>query len=189
MNRIETSVQAPHRWQYHVHPDGGLYFIGHAWVPFFYLIVVLWNDRLTFRPQNIPILTDVYLYDADSRVRLENIIENVLQYIEKYDITFSSQDICLVLEFRQSGRYGYYFVDHRTRCLFWLEKYDAMEFLAQVRVKYTPSLIGEFNSKALLLLVIWLWLFKETKWNLCIGQLEKYHDIFSNDTDVRHWPF
>ena len=87
-------------------------------------------------------------------MRLENIIDNVLQYIEKYDITFSSQDICLVLEFRQSGRYGYYFVDHRTRCLFWLEMYDAMEFLAQVRVKYTPSLIGQFNSKALILLVI-----------------------------------
>ncbi|KJA18441.1 hypothetical protein HYPSUDRAFT_45303 [Hypholoma sublateritium FD-334 SS-4] len=122
---LETSfkrIPPPQRWEYHVHPDGGLYFIGKAWT--------------------IPVLTDIYLYDADSRTRLENIIENVFQYIDKYRITLPSHDVCLVLEFRQSGRCGYYFVDHRTRCLFWLEKYDAMEFLAQVRVQYTPSLIG-----------------------------------------------
>lgn len=51
-------------------------------------------------------------------------------------------DACLVLEFRQSGRCGYYFVDHSTRCLFWLEDFDAMVFLDQVRVDFTAPLVG-----------------------------------------------
>ena len=51
-------------------------------------------------------------------------------------------EACLVLEFRQSGRCGYYFVDHSTRCLFWLEEFNAMVFLDEVRVEFTPPLIG-----------------------------------------------
>ncbi|KAF8183149.1 hypothetical protein BJ912DRAFT_976800 [Pholiota molesta] len=117
-----TRSQAPSPWTYHVHPDGGLYF---------------------FRSSSpIPILTDVYIYNPQSRTRLEDYITKIFEYINKYQILMPSDDVCLVLEFRQSGRCGYYFVDHATRCLFWLEKYDAMEFLSQVRVRYTPSLVG-----------------------------------------------
>lgn len=52
-------------------------------------------------------------------------------------------EACLVLEFRQSGRCGYYFVDHSARCLFWLEEFDAMALLDQVRVEFTPPLVGQ----------------------------------------------
>lgn len=95
-------------------------------------------------PQPIPILTDVYVYDPQFRTRLEDYITKIFEYIKKYQILMPSNDVYLVLEFRQSGRCGYYFVDHETKCLFWLEKYDAMEFLSQVRVRYTPSLVGQW---------------------------------------------
>jgi hypothetical protein len=48
-----------------------------------------------------------------------------------------------VLEFRNSGRCGYYFVDHAKQRLFWLDEYEGRDFLYEVRVRYTPSLVGE----------------------------------------------
>ncbi|KAF8960337.1 hypothetical protein BDZ97DRAFT_1665959, partial [Flammula alnicola] len=113
---------APNRWKYFVHPDGGLYFLNESWP--------------------IPILTDIYVYESADRNRLEGYIKSIFQYIKKYGVELPSDDVCLVLEFRQSGRCGYYFVDHTTRCLFWLEEFDAMTFLDHVRVQFTPSLVG-----------------------------------------------
>lgn len=91
--------------------------------------------------QEIPVLTDVYIYDTALRERLEKYIHQILAYIKKYAIELPT-NVSLVLEFRLSGRCGYYFVNHDGHCLFWLDEFDAMVFLGLVFVKYTPSLIG-----------------------------------------------
>lgn len=49
----------------------------------------------------------------------------------------------LVLEFRGTGRCGYYFVNHQQQCIFWLDEFNGMDFLYEVKIEYTPSLIGE----------------------------------------------
>lgn len=92
--------------------------------------------------QKIPILTDIWIYDADSIERLESIIKGIFSYISTYKIEIPEES-CLVLEFRNSGRCGYYFVDHAEQRLFWLDEYEGRDFLFEVRVKYTPSLVGE----------------------------------------------
>ena len=92
--------------------------------------------------QEIDILTDVWMYDVDSRKKLETIITEIFLYISKYKIVIP-EDSCLVLEFRNTGECGYYFVNHAEQRLFWLDKFDGMDFLSEVKVEYTPSLVGE----------------------------------------------
>lgn len=93
--------------------------------------------------QEIHILTDVWMYDIDSREKLETIITEIFSYISKYEIEIPKAS-CLVLEFRNSGRCGYYFVNHAEQRLFWLDEFNGMDFLFEVKVEYTPSLVGEF---------------------------------------------
>ena len=97
--------------------------------------------------QEIDILTDVWVYDIDSREKLETIITEIFSYISKYKIDIPEES-CLVLEFRNSGRCGYYFVNHEEHRLFWLDVYNGpgtMDslFNLKVKVEYTPSLIGK----------------------------------------------
>ena len=54
-----------------------------------------------------------------------------------------------MLEFRNSGNCGYYFVNHAKQCLFWLDEFDGIDFLGEVKVKYSLSLVGgSFFSNA-----------------------------------------
>lgn len=57
------------------------------------------------------------------------------------------QTVELVLELHRSVENdemecGYYFVDHRTRCLFWLHEYDISEILEEVKGASSPSHIS-----------------------------------------------
>ncbi|KAF8814774.1 hypothetical protein BYT27DRAFT_7081775, partial [Phlegmacium glaucopus] len=93
----------------------------------------------------IPILTDVWMYDADSKTKLETCIDQIFSYIERYKVDIPGET-CLVLELRNSGRCGYYFVNHAELCLFWLDEFNGMDLLSEVKVDYTPSLIGELHN-------------------------------------------
>ena len=85
--------------------------------------------------QEIDILTDVWMYDVDLREKLETIITEIFSYIGKYEIEIPKES-CLVLEFRISGRCGYYFVNHVVQRLFWLDEFNGMDFLFEIKVKY-----------------------------------------------------
>lgn len=82
------------------------------------------------------------MFDTDSNNKLEDYIRQIFSYVEKYKIEIP-QETCLVLEFRNPEDCGYYFVNHAKQCLFWLDEYNAMEFLSEVQVDYSPSHIGE----------------------------------------------
>ena len=92
--------------------------------------------------QEIHILTDVWMYEVDSSEKLETIITEIFLYIRKYDIEIPEES-CVVLEFRNSGNCGYYFVNHAEQRLFWLDEFNGIDFLYEVKVEYTPSLIGD----------------------------------------------
>jgi hypothetical protein len=100
------------------------------------------NTADTLLLQEIHILTDVWMYDVVSREKLEIIITEVFSYISKYKVEIPEES-CLVLEFRNSGRCGYYFVNHDEQRLFWLDEFNGMDFLFEVKVEYTLSLVGE----------------------------------------------
>ncbi|KAJ2925409.1 hypothetical protein H1R20_g11698, partial [Candolleomyces eurysporus] len=50
--------------------------------------------------------------------------------------------VVLVLEFRLTGRVGYYFVDHPNQTLFWLEPFDFTYMLMEVRAQWSDWLVG-----------------------------------------------
>ena len=93
--------------------------------------------------QEIHLLTDIWMYDIDSREKLETRITEIFSYISKYKINIPKES-CLVLKSRNSGRCGYCFVNHAEQRLFWLDKYGGIVFLDEVKVEYTSSLVGEF---------------------------------------------
>lgn len=53
-----------------------------------------------------------------------------------------SAPVILVLDARLSGNFGYYFVHHEHRRLFWLDAYDFTWCVGEVHVNHTPSSIG-----------------------------------------------
>ncbi|CAA7270068.1 unnamed protein product [Cyclocybe aegerita] len=113
----------PENWTSYTHPEGAAYFQS--------------TTLATY-----PILTDVYVYEDEPRARLEDYIQKILRYVGEHQVQLPKDDICLVLEFRQSGNCGYYFVNHTRKCLFWLDEFDAIDFLWAVRVSYEPSLVA-----------------------------------------------
>ena len=96
------------------------------------------------------------MYDVASREKLETIITKIFSYISKYQIGIP-EDSCLVLEFRNAGNCGYYFVNHGEQRLFWLDDFNGMDFLFEVKAKYTPSLVGGsfiLLQKCIILLIL-----------------------------------
>ena len=102
-----------------------------------------WKSTADTLLQEIHILTDVWIYDVDFGEKLEVKITEIFSYIRKYKIEIPEES-CLVLEFRNTKRWGYYFVNHAEQRLFWLDEYNGMDFLFEVKVEYTVSLVGEF---------------------------------------------
>ena len=81
------------------------------------------------------IFTDENLYDADERQELESFAKYMSAYSKLED-----GDDDLVLEVRDDERgwkgyktWCYYFVSHTNKVIFWLEKYDASQMIAEVK--------------------------------------------------------
>jgi len=81
------------------------------------------------------IFTDEYLYDPAAREELE-----IFATYMTACCRFNNADYDLVLEVRDDdrGREGhkiwcYYFVNHPSRAIFWLEEYNASRMIAEVR--------------------------------------------------------
>jgi hypothetical protein len=71
-------------------------------------------------------------------------LDHINKFLSQIDAMSVDQSICLedgstelVLElFQDDGERmicGYYFIDHSTRCLFWLHKFDASFILEEVK--------------------------------------------------------
>lgn len=89
-------------------------------------------------------LTDGYLYDPHIFDFIEGYIQGIMEYISSYEITLPSQTV-LVLEKRENGKCGYYFADHSHQCIFWLDDFDAISLVYEVKICPTTSHLGEFS--------------------------------------------
>ncbi|KAJ3515755.1 hypothetical protein NLJ89_g1562 [Agrocybe chaxingu] len=110
----------PDDWTTFVHPEGVRYFLKET------------------RP--IPVLTEAYIYSPEIHNQIESYISQIFSYINRNSIAFEKS--FLVLELRQSGRCGYYFVDHTNKCLFWLDPFEFSHLLDPLKIPYTASLVG-----------------------------------------------
>ncbi|KAN0108993.1 hypothetical protein V8E52_009776 [Russula decolorans] len=95
-------------WKAAIHPDGALYFYD--------------PERRLF--------TDTDMYSADLREEMEEFYSYLEKIIRVEKLTIPSKKNCdLVLDImrteNQTVQWSYYFACHTTRCLFWLERYDA----------------------------------------------------------------
>ncbi|KAF5329995.1 hypothetical protein D9611_010429 [Ephemerocybe angulata] len=136
--------RAPEGWKVFVHPEGTRYFYCDS-------------------PENpVPVLTEAWIYDQEIYTRLQDYMGQIFDYMKRNDIDFPRppkptkkrgskerktypQDIApvvLVLEFRLTGRIGYYFVSHTTQTLFWLDPFDFGYMLGEVHVEQTEWLVG-----------------------------------------------
>ncbi|TFK34462.1 hypothetical protein BDQ12DRAFT_738201 [Crucibulum laeve] len=119
MTMTFPNTEPPQPWVAYTHPEGAVYFFD----------------------AKRDILTDAYINEEDDREDIEHYIAQIHDYLTKYDVHLPS-DVQLVLELRGSGRCGYYFVDHSHKSVFWLDKFDPVDLLQEVKVDFTTSHIG-----------------------------------------------
>jgi hypothetical protein len=93
----------------------------------------------------VPVLTEAWIYEDLPRAKIERYIKSISAYVHDNGITFPSNTF-IVLELRQSGRCGYYFVNHDEQCLFWLDRFDFSPFLFPLEISHTTSHVGKQHS-------------------------------------------
>ena len=98
------------------------------------------------------IYTDVNLYDLKELVVItesaDQILSDLVNKTRDKNITLPS-DVELILEIvsRDSDPiFGYYFVEHRSWCLFWLDEYDAEEICSNIKVVVSLSHLHMLSS-------------------------------------------
>ncbi|RXW24344.1 hypothetical protein EST38_g1543 [Candolleomyces aberdarensis] len=113
-----SGPELPQNWTTCVHPEGVRY----------------------FRRTNafVCVLTEAWIHDDHTLDKIERYIESISTYVRGNGITLPL-DTFLVLELRQSGRCGYYFVNHQERCLFWLDPFDFSALLIPLEIPHTTS--------------------------------------------------
>lgn len=94
------------------------------------------------------ILTETWLYNEGLADQISSFSDEIFDYIrsESYFIPSTSE---LVLELVETGdRYlcDYYFADHATRSVFWLEPVNVSEWLGEVTGEIAPEHAREIFS-------------------------------------------
>ena len=115
-------------WKAATHPDGALYFYDPKRV-----------CRVPFSCSQFPLLTigftlqrlftDTDMYNRDLGEEMEKFYLHLKTLRFKKLTTPSKKKYDLVLDIMptvtEKSRWSYYFACHKTRCLFWLDEYDA----------------------------------------------------------------
>ena len=84
------------------------------------------------------------MHEELPRNTINDFVDKIEQFIAKNGLAppVLPENRTLVLEIRQTGRCGYYFVDHSNQCLFWLEPYNAFDMIDNFKIEMTPPLFG-----------------------------------------------
>jgi hypothetical protein len=91
------------------------------------------------------ILTDAYLYDDDVLNDINIFVAQLFESLAEINVTLEP-DVQIVLERMESAdalaECGYYFVNHKARCLFWHEDFDINYLLLTVKGADCPRHIS-----------------------------------------------
>jgi hypothetical protein len=130
-------MAVPEGWVTLVHPEGARYFVNKAQVRQLHEFVENWRSELeplaqrTFTGMNI---CDKEIY-GDIEYYMQYLLDELRRVIEDRNIELDLQQIDLVLQPKvyegDSVVCCYYFANHRDRCLFWLDDFDASKILTE----------------------------------------------------------
>ena len=132
-------------WIPATHPDGALYFFDKGRVralsPLLYSVVT--------NPLLKRLFTDTDMQDPELREEMEEFY-HYLQKIIHYDglvIPSNNYDLVLDIMPTEDGRmqWSYYYACHETRCLFWLDVYEANHMISEVFCVTSPAHVSELQ--------------------------------------------
>ena len=115
--------------------------------------LILFKSNLNSARQRI--FTDANLYDHDKLQQIAECADQILSELENTtrDENISlPPDVELVLDlfpWKQQLICGYYFVKHDSRCLFWLEGFDAKD-LCGIKAVVSPSHLRKSGFQGLI---------------------------------------
>ncbi|KAI0301654.1 hypothetical protein B0F90DRAFT_1936389 [Multifurca ochricompacta] len=108
-------------WAPATHPDGALYFFD----------------------QNRRLFTDTDMHDPTLREEMEDFHDYLQKIIRVERLTIPSKNWDLVLDIMPTEdgeiQWSYYYACHETRCLFWLEPYDATYMVSELFGVKSPA--------------------------------------------------
>ncbi|KAF9450433.1 hypothetical protein P691DRAFT_758189 [Macrolepiota fuliginosa MF-IS2] len=106
---FKNEEQLPQGWQRHVHPEGLPYFCSPV------------SDTCPMR-----ILTEEWLFDSDKARAIENFLQDIQNTISQYNVLIPAMSDLVLELFCGEGPWmcGYYFVNHPTRSIYWLEEVE-----------------------------------------------------------------
>ncbi|KAI0315001.1 hypothetical protein OF83DRAFT_392027 [Amylostereum chailletii] len=120
----------PGDWTPMVHPEGALYFYH----------------------KEKRIYTEVYIYEPNHREEVEVFAQYLEDFLHSMDMSPPSDDCELVLEVSFSKEEGdsivwsYYYVDHRTKTLFWLRPFVADHIMTEILGFSSPDHFNMMTS-------------------------------------------
>ncbi|KAF8257609.1 hypothetical protein EI94DRAFT_1757514 [Lactarius quietus] len=107
-------------WVPATHPDGALYFYD----------------------QKRRLFTDTDMHDPELREELEDFYGYLQRIVRHEGVKIPSNDYDLTLDVTLSAeglQWSYYYACHETRCLFWLDKYDATHIISELFGVNSPA--------------------------------------------------
>jgi hypothetical protein len=98
---------------------------------------------------------------GDIEYYMQYLLDDLRQVVEDQDLELDMQQVDLVVEPKCEGDFVvgcYYFANHRDRCLFWLDDFDAQSILSSCKGVENLSHIRE-----------WLMILGESEFELLAG--------------------
>ena len=119
-------------WVPATHPDGALYFFDEERVR---LLVPL-RLSIVANPRFKRLFTDTDMLDPLLRKEIEEFYQYIQKILRRDGVVVPSKNCDLVLDILRTEddwvQWSYYYACHETRCLFWLDLYDATHMLSEL---------------------------------------------------------
>ena len=126
-------------WIPATHPDGALYFYDQERVR----VSVTSEYPATTNTPLKRLFTDTDMHDPTNKDEIEDFYRHLERVRRANELSFPSKNYDLVLDIVPTAEgqieWRYYYACHETRCLFWLETYDASYMNSEVRGVKSPA--------------------------------------------------
>jgi hypothetical protein len=133
-------------WIPATHPDGALYFYDEERVRVPMIVGIPSHADAPLKR----LFTDTDMHNSIMRDEIEEFYNHLQRVIHIDQLSVPSNDHDLVLDIMPTvdGRisWSYYYVCHETRCLFWLETYDAGHMVSEVFGVKSPAHVSALHS-------------------------------------------
>ena len=122
-------MAVPAGWTPVVHPEGSRYFVNQEKVRSGYLPM---RSHLTRGHDAQRILTESNICDPISHQEIEYGIKVLLGWLEPGELDMNQVDLVIESKVDDDNNlvFCYYFVNHHSRCIFWLYDFDAEDVLS-----------------------------------------------------------